>query len=269
MFNKRKLVLITSMIMATALVFAGCGSINSEINQKSNEVKETKSIRIGTSGGYFPFTFVENDVLQGFEIDVWNEIGERLDYDVEFVTSKFSGLFGMLDTDRIDSISNQIAITEERKEKYIFTTPYVYDGAQLVVKTGNDSIKSLEDLKGKKVGVSLGSNYEQIIREFDVNNEIEIITYDGGAMEQEVALGRIDAFLMDKLSSVELIKKTGLDLQLAGDPVAFNENAFPFVKNEKNEELIEKINTTIEEMRADGTLSEISEKWLEMDITKK
>lgn len=269
MFNKRRLVLITSMIMAAAVVFAGCASKNAETKEGNTSVETKQVIRVGSSGGYFPFTFVENDVLQGFEIDVWNEIGKRMDYDVEFVTSKFSGLFGMLDTDRLDTISNQIAITDGRKEKYMFTIPYVYDGAQLVVKKGNNSISGLEDLKGKKIGVSLGSNYEQILREYDVNNEIEIITYDGGAMEQEVAMGRIDAFLMDKLSSVELIKKTGLDLQLAGEPVAYNENAFPFVKNEKNEEFIKKVNDVIEEIRQDGTLGEISEKWLEIDITQK
>lgn len=270
MLKKSKIII--GIILTAMVVLAGCGSKKSNetsANTQASLANAKKVIRVGSSGGYFPFTFVENDKLKGFEIDVWNEIGKRLDYDVEFVTAKFSGLFGMLDTGKLDTISNQISITEQRKEKYYFTDPYVYSGAQLVAKKGNDSIKGLEDLKGKKVGVSLGSNYEQILREYDKNNKINIITYDGGPLERDVALGRLDAFLMDKSSSLALIEKTKLDLQLAGDPIDINENSFPFVKNTENKELIKNINTILEDMRNDGTLKQISEKWVKVDITNK
>ncbi|MCY6485561.1 amino acid ABC transporter substrate-binding protein [Clostridium aestuarii] len=260
MLKRLSVVLLAIVVSMIGLI--GCGT-------KQNTTENQKVIRVGSSGQYYPFTFVENDELQGFEIDVWNEIGKRIGYDVEFVTAKFSGLFGMLETDKLDTISNQISITQQRKEKYWFTTPYVYSGAQLVVKKGNDFIKGFEDLKGKKVGVSLGSNYEQMLRKFDKNNEINIITYDGGALEQDVTLGRIDAFLMDRVSSLALIKKTKLDLQLAGEPIAINENSFPFPKKEDNKELIENVNKAIEDMRADGTLKNISKKWFDIDITDK
>jgi len=128
----------------------------------------------------------------------------------------------------------------------------------------------LEDLKGKKVGVNLGSNYEKMLREFDVNNEIEIITYEDflGSI-QDVALGRIDAVVNDKLAAKINIAKSGLDLQLGGDPVKPLENSFPFVNNDANKELVEKISKAIEDMRKDGTLTNISNKWFEMDITIK
>ncbi len=163
-------------------------------------------VKVGMSGRYFPFTFVKQDQLQGFEVDLWNEIGKRNDYNVEFVTASFSGLFGLLETGRIDTISNQITMTDQRKAKYLFADPYVIDGAQLVVRKGNDSIKSTSDLNGKTVGVNLGSNYEQLLRELDKDGKINIKTYDTG-IEHDVALGRTDAFVMDRLSSVELIKK--------------------------------------------------------------
>lgn len=256
--------LVISMVLAVALVVGACSSNTSK--EVGNDV-----IKIGTSGGYHPFTFMnEEGKLDGFEIDVWNEIGKRIGYDVEYETAAFSGLFGMLDTGKIKTISNQITITEQRKEKYLFPVPYVYSGAQLIVKQGNDDIKTLEDLKGKKVGVSLGSNYEQLIREYDINNEIEVITYEDfiGSL-QDVAIGRISAVVNDKLAGVINIKESGLDLQLGGDPVHPLENSFPFANNEENKELIEKINKAIEDMREDGTLAEISGKWFEVDITSK
>lgn len=224
-------------------------------------------VKVGMSGRYFPFTFVEKDQLQGFEVDLWNEIGKRNDYDVEFVTANFSGLFGLLETGRIDTISNQITITDERKAKYLFADPYVIDGAQLVVRKGNDSIKSTADLEGKTVGVNLGSNYEQLLRELDKDGTINIKTYDTG-IEHDVALGRTDAFVMDRLSSVEVIKKANLPLQLAGEPFERIENAWPFVKGEKGEKLRDEVNQALKVMREDGTLAEISVKWFAADITQ-
>lgn len=224
-------------------------------------------VKVGMSGRYFPFTFVEKDKLQGFEVDLWNEISKRNDYNVEFVTASFSGLFGLLETGRIDTISNQITITPERQAKYLFAQPYVIDGAQLVVRKDNTDISSIADLAGKTVGVNLGSNYEQLLRELDKDGTINIKTYDTG-IEHDVALGRTDAFVMDRLSSVELIKKANLPLQLAGTPFETIENAWPFVKGEKGETLRNEVNNALTAMREDGTLTEISIKWFDADITK-
>lgn len=224
-------------------------------------------VKVGMSGRYFPFTFVEQDQLQGFEVDLWNEISKRNDYNVEFVTASFSGLFGLLETGRIDTISNQITITPERQAKYLFAQPYVIDGAQLVVRKGNSDIKSTADLAGKTVGVNLGSNYEQLLRQLDKDGKINIKTYDT-AIEHDVALGRTDAFVMDRLSSVELIKKANLPLQLAGEPFEKIENAWPFIKSDKGQKLRDEVNQALEAMRKDGTLSEISVKWFEADITQ-
>lgn len=231
-------------------------------------VQAATEIKVGMSGRYFPFTFVEKDKLQGFEVDVWDEIGKRNDYQVEYVTSSFSGLFGLLETGRIDTISNQITITDARKAKYLFADPYVIDGAQITVRKGNDSIQGIEDLAGKTVAVNLGSNFEQLLRSYDKENKINIKTYDTG-IEHDVALGRSDAFVMDRLSALELIKKTGLPLQLAGQPFETIENAWPFVNNEKGQKLQSEVNKALASMRADGTLSNISEKWFGADITNK
>ncbi|NGN98960.1 amino acid ABC transporter substrate-binding protein [Grimontia sp. S25] len=226
-----------------------------------------EEIKVGMSGRYFPFTFVKMDKLQGFEIDVWNEIGERADYDVEFVTANFSGLFGMLEAGHIDTISNQITMTDARKAKYAFSVPYVVDGAQVVIRKGREDIEGIEDLKGKKVAVNLGSNFEQLLRNYDKANEINIITYDSG-FEQDVALGRTDAFVMDRVSSAQLIKKSGLPLQLAGEPFETIQNAMPFLNTPEKLAIKAKVDQALTEMKADGTLSEISEKWFDSDITQ-
>lgn len=258
--KKTNILVITILIIS--MILGACA--------QEKTVGEEDIIKVGTSGGYKPYTFMnEKEELDGFDVDIWKEIGNRLGKKVEFKTAEFSGLFGLIDTKQINTIANQITITEERLKKYLFTNPYVYYGAQLVVKKGDESIKSLEDLKGKKVGVSLGSNYEQMVREFDVNNEIEVITYENyQASLQDVSLGRIHAVLNDRLAGVKAIEESGLDLQLGGEPIEKLSNAFPLVKSSENEELIKEINKALLDMREDGTLKEISMKWFNIDITE-
>jgi putative amino-acid transport system substrate-binding protein len=149
-----------------------------------------ETIRVGMSGGYFPFTFTRADELQGFEVDLMNAVGEITGDDIEFVTMSFSGLIGALESGRIDTVANQITITPEREAKFAFTQPYVYDGAQIVVKTGNEGdITGPESLRGKSVAVNLGSNFEELLRGLPYASEIDIRTYESN-IEQDTALGR-------------------------------------------------------------------------------
>ncbi|MCM2972344.1 amino acid ABC transporter substrate-binding protein [Larsenimonas suaedae] len=223
-------------------------------------------IKVGMSGNYFPFTFSKHGELQGFEIDVMNAVGKRIGEDVTFVTASFSGLAGMLDSGRVDTIANQITITDARKAKYAFTQPYVYDGAQVVVKKGNDSIHGPEDLSGKTVAVNLGTNYEQLLEQLPNADKITIKTYDSN-VEQDVALGRSDAFVMDRVSATQVIKQTPMPLQLAGQPFSKIENALPFRDTKDGRALRDRVDEALTELRQDGTLKTISEKWFDADIT--
>ncbi|MDX5593380.1 amino acid ABC transporter substrate-binding protein [Pseudovibrio sp. SPO723] len=229
---------------------------------------QADTIRVGMSGGYFPFTFVQQDKLQGFEVDVMNAVGEVTGDDIEFVTMSFSGLVGALEAGRIDTIANQITITPEREAKFTFTQPYVYDGAQVVVKDGNqDEVTGVEALKGRSVAVNLGSNFEQLLRELPYADEIDIKTYESN-LAQETALGRVDAFVMDRVSAAQLIKETPLPLALAGEPFSEIRNALPFRSDDESKALAEKVDAALTTLKENGKLAEISQKWFEADITK-
>lgn len=228
---------------------------------------QAETIRVGMSGGYFPFTFTEGGVLQGFEVDVLNAVGEKTGDEIEFVTMGFSGLIGALGANRIDTVANQITITPERQAQFNFSQPYVFDGAQVVTRKGNDEVTGPESLKGKTVAVNLGSNYEQLLRELPYASEIDIKTYESN-IEQDTALGRVDAFVMDRVSSIQSIKESGLPLQLAGKPFSEIQNALPFRKDEAGTALRDKVDGALTELAADGTLTKISQKWFGTDITK-
>ena len=223
-------------------------------------------IRVGMSGGYFPFTFVEQDQLQGFEVDFMNAVGEEIGRPIEFVTMSFSGLIGALESGRIDTVANQITITPEREEAFVFTQPYVFDGAQVVTQEGNTEVNGPEDLRGRSVAVNLGSNFEQLLRELPNAGEIDIRTYESN-LEQDVALGRVDAFVMDRVSTASVIQESNLPLELAGEPFSEIQNALPFRSDEEGQALRDEVDAAITTLKEDGTLSEISMKWLGLDVT--
>jgi putative amino-acid transport system substrate-binding protein len=226
------------------------------------------TIRVGMSGSYFPFGFTKANELQGFEVDFLNAIAAETGDTVEFTTMSFSGLIGALESGRIDTVANQITITPEREAKFAFTQPYVYDGAQVVVKKGNEeAITGPESLKGKSVAVNLGSNYEELLRALPYASEIDIRTYESN-IEQDTALGRVDAFVMDRVSSAQVIKESPLPLALAGQPFDEIQNALPFRNDEAGKALRDRVDAAITTLKENGKLAEISQKWLEADVTK-
>jgi putative amino-acid transport system substrate-binding protein len=228
---------------------------------------DAPTVRVGMSGGYFPFTFVKQDVLQGFEVDVINAISAEAGFDVAFETMSFSGLVGALEAGRIDTIANQITITPAREAKFAFSQPYVIDGAQVVTKAGNDTITGVTDLKGKSVAVNLGSNFEELLRGLPFADEIDIRTYESN-LEQDTALGRVDAFIMDRVSSAQVIQKSPLPLQLAGAPFSEIRNAMPFRDDAEGRALRDQFDAALTTLKANGTLTEISIKWFGADITQ-
>lgn len=261
---KKILALLTSVLLVFGLV--GCASQKEE----ATETKDAEKVIVGTSASYYPWAYQENDELKGFEMDVWNEIAKRNNYELEFKLAKFSGLVGMLDAGEIDTVAHQMSITSERLEKYNFCEPYAYSYYDFAVKNDSD-IKTKDDLKGKKVGCWLGGNGEKTLREandkYDLN--LEIVTFDGAPIEKEVELGRLDACWQGEIKTMSTIKENNLPLKMIGEKLTFETNAYPFAKTEKGEKLAKEVSDTINSMREDGTLVSLSEKWFGLNTIDK
>ncbi|MFY3792469.1 transporter substrate-binding domain-containing protein [Ureibacillus sp. MALMAid1270] len=266
------------ILIGLIFVLAACGSSdtgNGSANGSANGAEtstEKKILRVGSSGIYPPFISVDaNGKAQGYDVEVLELVGEALGYEIEWTFAEFSGIFGMLDAGQIDTVANLIAMTEQRREKYDFSTPYAYSGATLVVHEDNNDIKSIEDLKGKKVGVLLGNNLHQFLEEWNQanGNEIIITPYqDVSGTYNEVALGRLDAFIDVKITAASRIKDEGLPLKLYGEEYLINfDYGFPFVRSEENKEFLEAFSAEIQKLQEDGTLKKLSDKWSAIDVT--
>lgn len=274
--KKKRLGLIILGLVSLVGLLVGCSSSNSNATNATNATKnknfdsKEKVIRVGTSPDYYPWCYTEGGKLQGFEIDIWNEIGKRSGYKIEFKQSKFSGLFGMLDSSQIDTVAHQISTTPERKEKYDFTETYAYSGYSFVV-TKDKNIKSIEDFKGKKIGCTLGGNGEKTLKNLNKEKglDLQISTYDQTPMEKDVEIGRLDAAWIGTVKAKTVIEKEKMDLKLYDPKYVYEINQYPFRREEKSKSVVKDVNKAINSMQEDGTLTKLSEKWFKLDTTKK
>lgn len=232
-----------------------------------DEVKSNGTLKVGLEGTYPPFNFQDaSGQLTGFEVELAKALAEELGVNAAFQPTKWDGILAALESRRLDVVINQVTISDERKEKYDFSTPYTVSGIQaLTRKADADTIKSPNDLAGKKVGVGLGTNYEQWLKENVPQAEIR--TYDDDPTKfQDLNVGRIDVILVDRLAAFEMVEKTGDRLAVAGDAFSRQESGVALRKG--NPQLLAAIDAAIAKLRADGTLKQLSEKWFGADVTQ-
>lgn len=263
---KKRLFVLMALLLSLALT--ACGTKEEEKTTATNlyeEIKEKGEVTIGTEGTYAPFTFHDEDgKLTGFDVEIAEEVFKRLDIKPVFVETKWDGMIAGLDAKRYDMVANEVAIREDRLEKYDMSEPYIVSKAVLVVGEANEDIKSFEDLNGKKVGQSLDSNYRKIAEANGATNTV----VDG--FNQAIDLitsGRIDATVNDNLSYLDLKKqRPDLAIKKVDEEADATSNAFLFRKD--NKELVEAVNGALAEMKEDGTYLEISKKWFGEDVSK-
>ncbi|WP_240343973.1 amino acid ABC transporter substrate-binding protein [Paenibacillus sp. SYP-B3998] len=224
-----------------------------------------KEIAIGTEGTYAPFTFHDkNGTLTGFDVEMAEEVCKRMGVTPRFIETKWDGMIAGLDAKRYDMVANEVAVRTDRLEKYDMSDPYIISRGVLVVHSNNNAIKSLDDLKGKKVGQSLDSNYRKIAEDHGAVNTV----VDG--FNQAIDLitsGRIDATINDSLSYLDLKKqRPDLPIKTVYEEADATSNAFLFRKG--SNELVKQANKALADMKSDGTYLKISQKWFNSDVSK-
>lgn len=230
------------------------------------QIRQRGELRVGLEGTYPPFSFQdERGQLSGFEVEFAQALARELGVRAALQPTKWDGILAALESGRLDAVINQVTITEERRRKYAFSDPYTVSGIQALVRKDQAGIANPAELAGKRVGVGLGTNYEQWLRE-NVPDAV-VRTYDDDPTKyQDLRVGRIDAILIDRLAAFELMRQTGGALVLAGEPFARQEAGVALRKGDP--ELLAAINAAIGKLRADGTLAALSKKWFEADVTQ-
>lgn len=247
------------VLAAAAVLLAGCGSGADGSGALSSGV-----LRVGTEGTYSPFSYHDPGTgqLVGYDIDVANAVGDKLGVKVEFVETPWDSIFAALEANRFDVVANQVTITDARNSKYDISQPYSVGEGVIVTRAADDSITSLADLKGKTAAQSMTSNWAQVAR--DAGARVEAVE----GFTQAIKLlnqGRVDAVVNDSIAVYAYLAETGdTSVKIAAQTGERSEQGFAA---RKNSGLLPDLNTALEELRADGTLAAISQRYLKANAT--
>lgn len=250
-------------MVAILILLMGCSYITMASAGDLAKAKKKGEIKMAMSGQYPPFNFVdENNKLTGFDVEMGQEIAKRIGVEGVALSTAWDGIIAGLLANKYEWICGSMAITDVRLKSIDFTEPYYRSGAQLFVKKGS-SINSIKGLKGKKVGVTLGTTYEEWVRKNIADAKVR--TYKGVPdMILEISTGRIDGFITDKIVGALAIKKNDIPIALAGD--LLYEEKMGIALRQNNPELKAAMNEALAAMKKDGTYKTISMKWLGIDV---
>lgn len=276
---KRLLAALLSVLMVATLL-VGCGNKDAqdtnqtddsdkqnqeEINDQLAAIQAAGKLVVGVEGTYYPYTYHDETTneLDGYDIQVAKKLADYLGVEVEFVESDWDSLLAGLDSGRLDTVINDVTATDERREKYDFSTPYFYSFRQFVVKTGNEvGIHSVEDLNGKKIATNTTNSLVPLLEEWGV----EIVPIDNtDQCAQMVESGRVDFCMFSAVVMKEYMSQHP-EAQLE---VAFvledsvNEICIPTRKGETR--LLNEIDNFLQSIRDDGTLLELCMKYFDAD----
>ncbi|MBY5987877.1 transporter substrate-binding domain-containing protein [Roseovarius atlanticus] len=250
---------LKSVVAAMGLAVAGLAPAAAE---ELETLKEKGVIRIAMSGAYPPFNFVndQNEVV-GFDPAIGTEMAKRMGLEAEIVTTAWDGIIGGLLSNKYDAIVGSMTITEERDEVVDFVGPYYSDKRAIFTQPGS-GITSLEDLEGKKVGLTLGETHEDWAREKGYN----VSTYKGlPELLLELENGRVDAIVNDSIAAILAMGEKGQEYEMFADPTTEPFGAGIAIR-EGSPELAAAMQEALDSMMEDGTYMEIAEKWVGADI---
>lgn len=259
--------LASALALTTALVLSACSTASPQPEASGNDLGlvTAGTLTVATEGTYRPFSFHDaSGALVGFDVEIAEVVADKLGLEVSFQETQWDGIFAGLDAGRFDVIANQVSINPEREAKYLFSAPYTVSPGVIVVPEADTSITGFADLDGKTTAQSLTSNWYELAEQ----NGAQVEAIEGWAQAVELLRqGRVDATINDKLTYLDYETSNGpTGLKIAAETDDPARNAFAFTQDKQK--LVDAVDGALDELREDGTLAQISEKYFGADVTQ-
>ncbi|WP_026694705.1 transporter substrate-binding domain-containing protein [Peribacillus kribbensis] len=260
---KKWLMMVVSAVLLAGLLSA-CGTSD---KSSGDGGKEEKVLKMGTSADYKPFEYIDtakSDNIIGFDVDIAKAITKKLGYKLQIQDMEFNGLVTALQNKQIDFVLAGMTPNEERKKSVDFSDIY-YSANHLIISKKDSGIKTKEDLKGKTVGVQLGSIQEGIAQDLKNKEKINLKIESRNRIPeliQEVTAGRYDAAIIEDTVAKGYLKN---DKKLAGYEIPVVEEAGSAIAFQKGSKLTKEFNAELKKMKENGELDKLIVKWFGAD----
>ncbi|WP_022818826.1 basic amino acid ABC transporter substrate-binding protein [Fusobacterium russii] len=213
-------------------------------------------VLVGTNAEFAPFEYLEKNEIVGFDIDLLNAISKETGIEFKIKDMAFDGLLPALQTKKVDLVIAGMTATPEREKTVLFSKPYFTAKQVIITKKNNNTLKSFDDLSGKKVGVMLGFTGDTVVSEIK-GAKVERFNAAYAAI-MALSQGKIDAIVLDSEPAKKYIANSK-DLIIADVPAEEEDYAIAVRKTDKD--LIEKINTAVDSLKANGEYDKILKKY--------
>ena len=262
--------------LAVGMMLVGLSGCGTTKEASTESAEGGKVYTVATRGTFRPVTYVDDDGnLTGFDVEVLKEIDRRdPTIQLQFKPMSIDAAFVAMDAGQVDIVANQMRHTKARDEKYIYNKGVInYTVRKLVVKKDRNDIQSLADLEGKKIAVTTNGDLKQIIEDYNKTAKVPIETVftDKGSVEtlNLVLTGRADAAGEYVYTSQSAIDHQHFPLKVVGPTLKVFSTHWIVKKDAQHQELADRLDKDLEELRQDGTLKALSEKYLGADYTQK
>ncbi len=265
MTARRRAGAVAALATAALIALAGCGSDSGGDATASDAPRliNDGELVVAMSGEFQPFSYFEDNELTGFDYDIAVAIAGEMGLDLKTETGAFDTLIQGVKSKRYDVLIASMTPTEDRDKAVDFTDGYYSSGATMFVANDSDC-EDPREMDSPKVGVASGTTYQTYLEDEGLAGEVVTFTSDVTAL-QDVAAGRLDGAMTDRLVGLYQIEKADRDLRVCGDPLYTEEPAFAV--DEGNSVLVDQLNEALATIKDDGTYSEISKKWFGQDIS--
>lgn len=220
--------------------------------------RKARHLVVATDASYQPFEFYnEKRELVGFDIDLMRAIGERAGFTVEFKNQPFDGILAGLESGKYDVVISALTITPERAQRVLFSDPYYDAGQAIAIRADDLSIQGLADLIGKRIGVQRGTTGALRAKEIPNAQVAEFDTIDLAFLA--LRNGAVAAVINDEPTSRSIVASRP-GFRLVGVPLTNEKYGIALRKDAT--ELARQINAALAELKVDGTLERLKEKWI-------
>lgn len=267
---------LATVFLGASILLAGCGETSQRASDDGSPqtvdegirdwqvIKESGVLRIGTEGTYSPYSYHDfNGQLTGYDIELAEAIADKLGLSVAFTEMGFDGLAAGLDAGKFDVVANQICVTPEREEKYMFSKPYAYVTGAVITRDDTSGIDSFENLDGKQVALTVTSNWAKLAESYGA----EIVSTGGFSESMQMVIDkRADATVNDNIVFLDYTKQhPTAPVRIAAESSEIDTVALMMTGNQ--DDLKDQIDSAMDELRKEGFMTSLSNKYFGEDVS--